>query len=177
MKLIVDLNAFIKDEKVFAEIQRRERMKKKFQKTKVEGESTDEDEDIANPSYAAIIQYIEGSYFGDADIFAIQMGLDNRGRDASATSVGDCSIFMMDKKTLMSIKENHNFEYIQLAKLGIKRHKKHQIIVSKFVHHYLEWAKVVRDENRSSSEDGYANSNSFSKEDDPEASSSSGDSE
>jgi CRP-like cAMP-binding protein len=81
-KLLVDLNAFIKDEKIFVELQKREQLRKKMQKDK---EGADEEEGLdVNPNFAAVIQYVEGSYFGDADYFAFATNLDKRGRDTSA---------------------------------------------------------------------------------------------
>lgn len=52
-KLLVDLNAFIKDEKIFVELQKRELLRKKMQKDK---EGADEEEGLdVNPNFAAVI--------------------------------------------------------------------------------------------------------------------------
>lgn len=164
-KLLVDLNAFIKDEKIFVELQKREQLRKKMQKDK---EGADEEEGLdVNPNFAAVIQYVEGSYFGDADYFAFATNLDKRGRDTSAQAQGECSVFIMNKAEVLKIKQNFINEYREMAALGIKRHKIHQIRIAKFVNRYQEWAKMIQHEEMSSSNE--MDSSSFSK-DDPEIS-------
>jgi hypothetical protein len=66
--------------------------------------------------------------------------LSDSGRDSTAFSVNDCTAFVMDIKILNIIKNNYNEIYQEMAKLGVFRHKKHQIKISKCVreHHKLD---------------------------------------
>jgi hypothetical protein len=73
----------------------------------------------------------------------------------------------MNKAEVLKIKQNFISEYREMAELGIKRHKIHQIRIAKFVNRYQEWAKMIQHEEMSSSNE--MNSSSFSN-DDPEIS-------
>ena len=42
-------------------------------------------------------------------------------------------MFIMSKDILTKIKENFQDEYMEMTKLGIRRHKKHQIIIANHV--------------------------------------------
>ena len=86
-KLFVDLNTFIKNEKVFAEIQKRHKMMadhKVDMNSKDEIDEENKQNNFIAPNFQPIIQYLEGSYFGDADYFAMHQLLDDRGRDSTA---------------------------------------------------------------------------------------------
>ena len=61
IKLWVDTNDFVKDEELLRVIHEKE-MKKK--------QENNEEDSLQKPSLKAIIQYTEGGYFGDSDIFA-----------------------------------------------------------------------------------------------------------
>lgn len=76
-------------------------------------------------------------------------------------------MFIMNKAEVLKIKQNFIDEYREMAALGIKRHKMHQIRIAKFVNRYQEWAKMIQHEEMSSSNE--LDSSSFSK-DDPEIS-------
>jgi hypothetical protein len=49
----------------------------------------------------------------------------------------------MNKAEVLKIKQNFINEYREMAALGIKRHKIHQIRIAKFVNRYQEWAKMI----------------------------------
>ena len=67
-----------------------------------------------------VIQYTNNSYFGDADIFA-----KNSGRDLTAITSDDSTIFIMGLDTLSKIKVHFDEIYEQMEDLGIKRYKYH----------------------------------------------------
>jgi hypothetical protein len=57
---------------------------------------------IQKPSLKAIIQYTEGGYFGDSDIFSRMAGLvtKHKGRDASAIGDNESSIFVLPESQI-----------------------------------------------------------------------------
>ena len=82
-------------------------------------------------------------------------------------AIGECSVFIMSKQEMIKIKNNFIDIYKEMANVGIKRHKKHQIRIAKYVNRYLKWAHVVQNDEKSSSsdEDAKSSNNSFSGED------------
>ena len=94
VKLFVDLNDFVRDENLLRQIQENERKR-------VE-ENQDKGGVSQKPSLKAIIQYTEGGYFGDSDIFSRMAGLvtKHKGRDASAIGDNECSIFVLPESQI-----------------------------------------------------------------------------
>ena len=86
----IDANDYISNEKLLKVIHDREKRK-----------NTDsDDDDVSKPNLKAIVQYTEGGYLGDSDIFAVIEGLSTKhaGRDASAIADLDTSIFFLPIK-------------------------------------------------------------------------------
>jgi hypothetical protein len=57
-------------------------------------EHYDSDEE---PTNVAIIAYVEGSYFGDSDIF---FSNENTGRDSTAIADNECHLLVLHRKEL-----------------------------------------------------------------------------
>ena len=81
-KLMVDLNEYVKNEDLFDDIHQHKNTKKG---KAPQGYS---EQFKSKASLKNIIQYVNGSYFGDSDVFAqYQFGLDHYGgRDLTAVS-------------------------------------------------------------------------------------------
>lgn len=94
-------------------------MKKKLENNGEEG--------LQKPSLKAIIQYTEGGYFGDSDIFAQVQGIrpKHAGRDSSAIGDQDCSIFVLSVKEVRKIKDNFADIFNEMKEIGVKRFKNH----------------------------------------------------
>jgi CRP-like cAMP-binding protein len=77
----------------------------------------------------AIMQYPCCSYFGDADIFASNLGLLDRGRDTMAIANLEATLFSMDLNLLENIKLEFPQVYDEMEDLALIRHKKHFIAI------------------------------------------------
>ena len=118
------------------------------------------------PSIKAIVQYTEGGYFGDSEIFAKVAGIypDHAGREASAIGHQDCSIFVLSQKDVNRIRDLFPAEFEQMKGIGVKRFKNHQIQIANQVKDYL---LEQRCGTNLSDEDSSKDSNSDSNQTDP----------
>ena len=84
------------------------------------------DEDLISHNLKSIIQYSEGGYFGDSDIFAQSEGISTYlGRDSSAICQQDLSLFVLNKKELVKMKENFQEQFEELKTRAINKFKNH----------------------------------------------------
>lgn len=89
--------------------------------------------------------------------------LDDRGRDTTCIAVQECTVFILEKEEIASIKTNFRDIFKEMSTVGIKRHKKHQIIIAKFFNRFLKTKQI---EKYNSDDDSIA---SFASKEDPEA--------
>ena len=61
------------------------------------------DNDAQEPLNIAFIAYVEGSYFGDSDIFVQD---ENKGRDSTAVADTECHLLVLSRKELMQLGED-----------------------------------------------------------------------
>ena len=61
------------------------------------------DDEEQEPEYKAIIAYVEGSYFGDSDIFFQDK---NQGRDTTAIAESECHLLVLKRKDLLALVED-----------------------------------------------------------------------
>mmetsp|Transcript_14880 Transcript_14880/g.25343 ORF Transcript_14880/g.25343 Transcript_14880/m.25343 type:complete len:149 (+) Transcript_14880:1850-2296(+) len=103
------------------------------------------------PSLRAIIQYTEGGYFGDSDLFCQMVGISqDKGRDSTAICDQECTIFVMPYTEIIKIKEVFGDVYQEMLEIAVKRHKNHQILIAKEVKAYIQRAKMESEQSDSS---------------------------
>ena len=74
---------------------------------------------------------MSGSYFGDSDVFAnLEFPQQYNGRDLTAIAQENSTLFIMTSTVLAKIKSKFFEIYEEMKNLGLKRHKKHTIIIS-----------------------------------------------
>ena len=62
------------------------------------------------------------------------------GRDSSAICESyEVSIFILNKHGITKIKENFEYQYIEMKKLAIRRYKNHQVHIDYFLQKYLKF--------------------------------------
>ena len=66
-----------------------------------------------------IVHYVEGSYFGDSDVFADKYNLSTTGRDTTAISHQNTTLFAMNLSTLDKIKSDFYEVYREMKDIGI----------------------------------------------------------
>ena len=62
--------------------------------------------ELPEQNLKVIVQYVQGSYFGDSDIFAERYNLSNTGRDTAAISHSNTTLFVMSLQTIDKIKSD-----------------------------------------------------------------------
>ena len=78
----------------------------------------------------AIVEYIEGGYFGDNDMFSHINKLERCGRDTTAISSANSTVFVMSAAIVERIKFSFDNIYSQMLKIGIRKYKNHTIYKS-----------------------------------------------
>lgn len=59
--------------------------------------------EAVEPLNIAFIAYVEGSYFGDSDIFFQD---ENKGRDSTAIADNECHLLVLSRKDLIAMSED-----------------------------------------------------------------------
>lgn len=137
VKLIVDLNDHVKDEHLLKHITNYEKRQKELH-----GDDDEVEEHFFKKNLKIIIQYTEGGYFGDSDIFAHACGLTTEtGRDLSALGVQDCSLFVLPKRELQKMKDNFRSVFDEMEKLALKRFKNHKVLIAHQLAQYINYIK------------------------------------
>jgi len=70
----------------------------------------------------AFITYVEGSYFGDSDVFGQDAG---KGRDSTAIAETECSLLVLHKKDLFSLFEDFGELKMEMEEIGKERKAYH----------------------------------------------------
>lgn len=98
-------------------------------------------------SLKPIIQYVQGGYFGDSDIFAQIKGIAPMyvGRDSSAIADNDVSIFMMRSKEIKIIRNSFPEIFEEMSTLALKRYKRQSIMIARAVKQYIDDIKLTMD--------------------------------
>ena len=88
-----------------------------------------------------MIQYSEGGYFGDSDVFAQELGVSLYvGRDSSSTCTShEISIFVLNKEGQHKMKENFEVRYNEMAALALKKYKNHQVHINQRFTKYIKF--------------------------------------
>jgi len=74
------------------------------------------------------IAYIEGSYFGDTDIFQKGHHLE---RDSTAKADQECHFFVVSREIIFNLANTFEAEINEMKKLALKRQRKHQNLIEK----------------------------------------------
>jgi CRP-like cAMP-binding protein len=83
-----------------------------------ESESENADDELNGPKNIAFIAYVEGSHFGDVDIF----GKDRfYTRDSTAIATCESHFFVLTKEAILNIKRTNYKEIDEMEKLAKKR--------------------------------------------------------
>lgn len=139
---------YINDEEHFIEIQEFDEQvrKKNFKKLGMlnEGQAAQNNDPLKN--LKVIVQYVKGSYFGDSDIFAERYGLSNTGRDTTAISHSNTTLFVMNITVLDKIKADFYQIYQEMKELGIQRYKYHFIKIQKKIDKFSSAFKDMKQE-------------------------------
>ena len=118
------------------------------------------------PSMKAIIQYVSGSYFGDSDLFRSLSGEFGKPKGRNLTAIGDdleSIIFVMKRPIVLKIKDNFDEEFQEMMKVGIKRFKHHQCLISQELERYVDYLKQnLSDFDELSNEEDKQNQNDVS---------------
>lgn len=93
-----------------------------------------------------IIQYSEGGYFGDSDVFSYLSGISNRsGRDSSCIADTETTIFVMSINEIKRMQEQFEDIYNEMLDIAIKRHNNHQALIQRELDQYLERIQLDSD--------------------------------
>lgn len=76
------------------------------------------------------IAYVEGSYFGDSDIFYQD---ESKGRDGTATADSEVHLLVLNKKDLYMLIEEHEDFGFQMKAIARKRREYHEELILKII--------------------------------------------
>lgn len=82
----------------------------------------------AQQMFVPFIAYIEGSYFGDTDIFQSGRHLE---RDSTAKADQECHFFVLSRTVIDDLKRTFDSEIKEMESLAQKRQRKHKRLINK----------------------------------------------
>lgn len=128
IKMVCDLNDYIMDDALAKRVQDYVNIFK------------DADEKKTDVDLAFVTTYVEGCMFGDSDILVERQGfiLPNQGRDLTATSMTETSLFLMEKKVIDEIDKSFKVIYREMVKGSFSRFKFHQARIAFLIRKLLE---------------------------------------
>ena len=85
------------------------------------------DEEGENKRNIAFISYVEGSHFGDVDIFFKEGTLS---RDSTAISTCESHFFVLSRDSINGLRKQFNVEIDELAELAQKRQELHTKLIN-----------------------------------------------
>jgi len=88
-----------------------------------------EDVDESNPpepKNVPFISYVEGSYFGDSDIFRKSNHLE---RDSTAIAECESHFFVLSREVIIQLRKTFPAEILQMSELAKKRKLRHQQLI------------------------------------------------
>jgi CRP-like cAMP-binding protein len=94
------------------------------------------------------IAYVEGSYFGDSDIF-FQGDDTSNGRDGTATADSEVHLLVLGKKDLNAIMEEFEEMALEMRQIARERKANHEKLIKSIVN---EFKKAITDEETSPKE-------------------------
>jgi hypothetical protein len=87
----------------------------------------DQDESIREPKNIPFIAYVEGSYFGDTEIFSQNVG--NFERDSTAITALESHFFVLSRDVVFQLKEIFEKEFEEMEDLAQRRRKRHSKLI------------------------------------------------
>eukprot|EP00347_Sterkiella_histriomuscorum_P001048 403373535 len=86
--------------------------------------------DAQEPLNIAFIAYVEGSYFGDSDIFFQD---ENKGRDSTAVADTECHLLVLSRKDLMALGDDFQEMSKEIRDIARERKSNHQDLIQETV--------------------------------------------
>ena len=87
-------------------------------------------QDATQPLNIAFIAYVEGSYFGDSDIFFQD---ENKGRDSTSIADTECHLLVLSKKDLISMSEDFEEMSKEMRQIAQERKVNHDQLIREVI--------------------------------------------
>lgn len=91
--------------------------------------------DASEPLNIAFIAYVEGSYFGDSDIFFQD---ENKGRDSTAVSDTECHLLVLSRKDLMSLADDFEDMSNEMREIAKERKGNHEELIRETIEEHVK---------------------------------------
>jgi CRP-like cAMP-binding protein len=98
------------------------------------------DPDMMESFNLPFIAYVEGSYFGDSDIFFQD---DSNGRDGTATADSEVHLLVLGKKDLNAIMEEFEEMALEMRQIARERKANHEKLIKSIIN---EFKKAITEE-------------------------------